>query len=314
MKKYLITTGDEDGIGFEVTAKALHEIGPQKNKGLYFFRTPNAKSCYLDLIDKKFKRVSFSNLTDALNFHNHQQNTIIEISSDLNPAACFKNAIQLCRDNNEFKGVVTGPLSKTLCSQIEGSPIGHTEILAQEFKNLDLRMAFIGENFNVLLHSHHIPLRRVSSALNLVSLRVSIEMALQFRKQLNNNSSKPVGVLGLNPHSGENGLMGHEEEEYINPIISKFSEQDVCGALVPDVAFQKKFWSKYSVYMALYHDQGLIPFKLIHGQTRGIQVTLGLPFFRASVDHGTAKEIFNLDQANCSSMLKALKWSLERDI
>ena len=95
-----------------------------------------------------------------------------------------------------------------------------------------------------------------------------------------------MGVLGLNPHAGEGGLIGKEEEDILKPLIKTFSPKEVQGLLVPDAAFLKKNWDLYSFFIALYHDQGLIPFKMIHSH-RGFAQTLGLPFLRLGVDHGT---------------------------
>jgi 4-hydroxy-L-threonine phosphate dehydrogenase PdxA len=117
-------------------------------------------------------------------------------------------------------------------------------------------------------------------------------------------------VLGLNPHSGESGLIGKEEKSILIPTLRTIKDGSVVGPLVPDAAFRKENFSKFSVFVALYHDQGLIPFKLVHGGN-GAHVTLGLPFVRTSVDHGTAKDIFGKNVAESTSMEHAIRLAAE---
>jgi 4-hydroxy-L-threonine phosphate dehydrogenase PdxA len=116
-------------------------------------------------------------------------------------------------------------------------------------------------------------------------------------------------LLGLNPHAGEKGIIGSEEGQVFSHALSsvRAAGMKVFGPLSPDAAFMKENWKQYSLYVCCYHDQGLIPFKMIHGQDDGVHVTVGLPFIRTSVDHGTAKDIFGKNRANPQSMLAAIK-------
>ena len=185
------------------------------------------------------------------------------------------------------------PMSKTQIQSSGYNKIGHTEILQTVAKCEDVHMAFIGKKFSVLLATPHIPLKNVSKALNLKVLKSAIRSANQLRSLLSNKQTKhPIAVLGLNPHAGENGLIGNEEE-IIKHAISDLKKRKnshrrpTCSGC----CFFESNWKKYSVYVACYHDQGLIPFKMIHGQESGVHITMGLPFLRTSVDHGTAKNI-----------------------
>jgi len=119
--------------------------------------------------------------------------------------------------------------------------------------------------------------------------------------------------LGLNPHAGDSGLIGSFDDLVLKPILDRLRQEGflIEGPLVPDVAFLKTNWKKYLAYVACYHDQGLIPFKMIHGFESGVHLTLGLPFIRTSVDHGTAKDLFDLDHADDRSMREAIKAALE---
>ena len=118
--------------------------------------------------------------------------------------------------------------------------------------------------------------------------------------------NKKLAVLGLNPHAGEEGLLG-TEEHLIKQDLEKWKNK-VEGPLVPDVAFLKKNRQKFFIYICLYHDQGLIPFKMIH-ERKSFQSSLGLPFIRTSVSHGTAKDIFGKNKAEAESMKQALLWT-----
>jgi 4-hydroxythreonine-4-phosphate dehydrogenase len=174
-------------------------------------------------------------------------------------------------------------------------------------------MSFWGDKFNLVLATSHIPLRDMASQLTPPTIENCIQVALMSRRLLPARKKiLPVGVLGLNPHAGENGLIGTEERDMLCPLIRKLrnSGVEIEGPLVPDAAFLPKNLKRYSFYVALYHDQGLIPFKLLNG-SRGAQVSLGLPFVRTSVDHGTAKDIFGLNKADPSSMKFAIELALK---
>ena len=172
-------------------------------------------------------------------------------------------------------------------------------------------MGFIGKKFNVVLATGHCPTETVETKLQSVNMAKFFELCLESRKLLKPSlRNKPLGVLGLNPHSGDNGIIGKYEIETLQPLLRKFSKKEVHGPLIPDVAFSPKNWNKYSFFVALYHDQGLIPFKMIHG-FQGVHITLGLPIKRCSVDHGTAKDIFGKNIANPSSMSDAIKFGIK---
>ena len=145
-------------------------------------------------------------------------------------------------------------------------------------------MCFRGEKFNVVLLTDHIPLKKL--AIRPSALRNCLRLALKHRALLAPAlQKKALGVLGLNPHAGEEGLMGREEEDIIKPLLKEFPQEEVQGPLSPDSAFLRKNHKLYSFFIALYHDQGLIPFKAAHAHT-GFAQSLGLPFLRLGVDHG----------------------------
>ncbi len=310
-----ITTGDPDGIGLEVSAKALAKLGPQKNMVFVLFRSRSLHKKnlgYLSLLDKKFTRLTFKKFTDLKLFLQenpiHSKNILLDYSSESLAPHWVEEAGSLCLDNL-CKSMVTAPLSKVLIAKSGLKGMGHTEILRRISKSDRIHQAFVGAYFNVILMTSHIPLKDVpKKVLSEKNLQESLRSALELKNLLPaSQKKKPLAMLGLNPHAGEDGLLGNEELT----VLKKFCKQHkIPGPLSPDAAFLKENWNKYSVYMACYHDQGLIPFKTIHGQDSGIHISIGLPFLRTSVDHGTAKDIFGKNKANASSMIEAITFAL----
>jgi 4-hydroxythreonine-4-phosphate dehydrogenase len=182
--------------------------------------------------------------------------------------------------------------------------MGHTGAFRQLCPKSKMHMAFAGKEFNVLLASDHMALESVPKFLNKKTVAEAIKSALEFKSLL--GSKKKIAILGLNPHAGESGMIGNFEKKYLSNL-----PKDVVGPLVPDAAFLKTNWKKYSVFICLYHDQGLIPFKLVHGQDSGVHITMGLPFIRTSVDHGTAFDLYKKNLANPASMLDAIHLNLK---
>lgn len=316
VRRIALTTGDVGGVGLEVSAKALASVSAQikKEKVLFFlfrkFDQEKKQPQYFKLLDKKFTRLSFNSLDAALGFLSSIQyleqlpkNTLIDLCLKESEAFWVYLATLACK-YNLLHSLVTGPLSKTASVKLPNKPIGHTGIFRQVFPKNKMHMAFVGQHFNVLLATDHIAFSSVEKYLVRSDLKSSLLAALNLKDLL--KSKKPVGVLGLSPHSGEKGLIGQFEQKYLKKLA-----KNIEGPLVPDAAFLKKNWSKYSLYLCLYHDQGLIPFKMQHGQDSGVHITMGLPFVRTSVDHGTAIDIYNQDLANHHSMRDAILLNLK---
>lgn len=312
-KKIAITTGDTNGIGFEVSAKALSCLSPaEKNQTtlLFLFRHKLQEKVQPDcfrLIDKRWRRKTFVSLDSALAYVKQNKvfpkNFLIDLALESTPAEWVVQAATACK-SGDLTSLVTGPLSKSLTSALPQKALGHTGIFRLLFPERDLFMSFVGKYFNVILATDHIPLSKVENHLKKKGLRSVAAASRQFTKLI--KSKKKAAILGLNPHAGEAGLIGDFEKQ----LCSKLPK-DLMGPLVPDAAFLKKNWGLYSAFICLYHDQGLIPFKMQHGQDSGVQLTLGLPFIRTSVDHGTAFDLFNKNVANANSMLEAIKLGIK---
>lgn len=307
MRRVAITTGDPDGVGPEVTVKALKEVGPKPQTNFFVFRDDTSRSLF-----KKqglpFERIVVSSLEEALTLKTKKHH-LVEIES-FDPTSWVEAAGLACL-NKQFHALVTGPLSKTTIKQSGRSELGHTEILKKLTGCSHIFQGYLGEKFHVVLATAHIPHSLVSKALTQDLMRSVIYEAWQLKGLLPKAQQrrKPMAFLGLNPHAGEGGLIGCEEQA-MKLLLSEFSSKEIQGPLVPDAAFFPKNWEKFSVFIAAYHDQGLIPFKMVHGQSGGAQVSLGLPFIRTSVDHGTAKDLFGLGKANPGSMIDAIQWAL----
>lgn len=294
--RILITSGDPDGIGWEVTAKALNALKPKKDVQFAVFRSEKPKGPKI----RGFRSKQVTRLEEAAGLE-FDGRTLIEIVSGEPAASWVEDGARACM-RGQFQGLVTAPLSKTSIIEAGFKDIGHTEILARVSGERDLFMGFIGSKFCVVLATGHQPLSAAIQSLSKEVLAKAIIAAEKLRSALPPARRRlPMALVGVNPHAGEAGLLGSEET-----WMSNLVREGLEGPLVPDGAFLPKNWSRYSVYITPYHDQGLIPFKMVHGFRGGVHLTLGLPFVRTSVDHGTAKELFGKNKAEAGSMKDAL--------
>ncbi len=307
----VITTGDPDGIGTEITAKALNDLGPQKNTIFYVWRSPFCPVTHTRVLRKKFKCTTVGTWSEALKVSLSSSRQLIDINSNLPPPHWIEISAKAALFGH-IDAIVTAPISKTSIARAGMKDIGHTDILKRVTSSKNVFMGFIGDHFNVVLATSHIPLESVASSLTSEVLFEATMHAHWLQKTVNPKRPK-LGLLGLNPHAGEEGMLGRTEKNIHGPTIERLlaSGLPVEGPLVPDAAFLKKNWKEFGCFIANYHDQGLIPFKMIHGQDSGIHITLGLPFIRTSVDHGTAKDLFMKNKADPSSMHLAVRWALK---
>ncbi len=213
--------------------------------------------------------------------------------------------------HGDFAAMVTCPISKKALNEAGVHYPGHTEMLAELTGTADYRMMMAGSSLRVVLATIHEPLAKVSSMVTAQELRSCIEMTAS-ALQLDFAVSKPqIGVAGLNPHSGEQGMFGREEIDIIEPVIKQYcGDAVVSGPWPPDTVFYKAASGAFDAVIAMYHDQGLIPFKLLHFKD-GVNVTLGLPIVRTSVDHGTAYDIAGQGRADAASLTAACRLAEE---
>ncbi|MEM7645352.1 MAG: 4-hydroxythreonine-4-phosphate dehydrogenase PdxA [Pseudomonadota bacterium] len=304
-----LTTGDMDGIGTEVTAKALAKVKPQRGVQFFLWRSHQTSRRDLNRIDRYFKRVTVNDWPSALRVPADYHKTLIDIDSPLPPAKWVELMAQSAQSKS-IDALVTAPLSKTEIVRSGLKDNGHTGILKRISKAKKVYMGFFGKEFNVVLLTGHVSLKKAYDSIDQESLKHCLELSHKAAQWLPSaQKNKPIGLVGLNPHAGEQGIIDKKEMTVYEETLKKLKSRKIYVSipLVPDVCFQKAHWKKYSLYVAAYHDQGLIPFKMVHGVNSGVQVSIGLPFIRTSVDHGTAKDIFGKNKADAGSMESAIR-------
>ncbi|MGH7950021.1 MAG: 4-hydroxythreonine-4-phosphate dehydrogenase PdxA [Candidatus Binataceae bacterium] len=211
----------------------------------------------------------------------------------------------------EVDALVTAPISKEWLNRAGHRFPGHTELLAAIAKVKTFRMMFSGDVLKLALVTVHMPLREVPAALNVRSVLDTIRLLARHLSECHGVARARIGVLGLNPHAGEHGLFGDEEQRTITPAVRRAQREgiDAFGPLAPDTAFVRTRRAfQFDAVVAMYHDQGLIALKALEFE-RAVNVTLGLPFIRTSPDHGTAFDIAGKGAASASSMLAALEYA-----
>lgn len=301
-----LTTGDVDGVGLEIAIRAINHLHlPQQTQILLYCDHAFARSAYRRI--ERYPRYIAESPEHALRASKSLRTPGIWIlGSSAPPPLWVEDAARLCL-HKELLCLVTGPLSKPLIKQSGLKDLGHTEILRRITRAKTTYMSFWGPLMNVVLLTGHVPLRRVPSSLNRERVFEAFGLAQRLHRSFaKGRKYKPAALLGLNPHAGDQGLIGDEECTWMRPLV-KETRNKMIGPLPPDSAFNPAIRKAVSFFLACYHDQGLIPFKLLHGFTQGVHVTLGLPFLRTSVDHGPAKELFGRNRADFGSMLSAIQ-------
>jgi 4-hydroxythreonine-4-phosphate dehydrogenase len=207
--------------------------------------------------------------------------------------------------------LVTGPINKTAWHKAHYKFRGHTDLLARRFDNRRVVMAFFADNLRVALASNHLPLFELRDRFTIGLVHQPIDLLDRALREWFGIERPHIGVLGLNPHAGEGGLLGDEEQRIIEPALAlaRNSGINVTGPLVPDTAFVPSVLARFDGLVAMYHDQGLIPIKM-QAFDRAVNVTLGLGAVRTSPGHGTAYEVAGRNLANPGSMIEAIRLAI----
>jgi 4-hydroxythreonine-4-phosphate dehydrogenase len=283
MPRILITSGDPAGIGPEVVAKAL--ASGALPSGFDFQVLGSTSGATPGKPD------------DA---------------SDLCALAALEESVRILKSDPDAVAVVTAPVSKATLQRRGFAFPGQTEFFAERFGCKEFAMCLSGENLSVGLATIHIPLADVSSALSIEGIvRTGLLLAGFARRRFHREPR--IAVVGLNPHAGEEGRFGDEEIRIIAPAIealNRISPGVFSGPHVPDAIFRRAVAGEFDAVLAMYHDQGLIPLKLLDFDT-GVNVTLGLPKPRTSPDHGTAFDIAGKGIARPDSMIHAIRLACE---
>jgi len=293
-----ITLGDPGGIGIEVTLKALSF----SDKKAILFGNKNALQYYSKKLNLPFpKQIEIIDITGEFSMGRVcKENGDIAYRSIIEGIGACKTGI--------CSGLVTAPIHKKALSLAGYNYPGHTELLAKECRTDKYVMMMVSDSMKVIFITTHIPISKVPSALSKKLIIEKIELTSKSLKNYWNISNPRFGVLGLNPHAGDSGLFGREEIEIVEPAVEELKSRgyDIEGPFSPDT-----YWTvqKKDCTVALYHDQGMIPFKL-KSLWRGVNVTLGLPFPRTSPDHGTAFDIAGKGLADQGSMKQAIELAI----
>lgn len=208
---------------------------------------------------------------------------------------------------NELDALVTMPIDKNSVAKLLPEFTGHTEYIAKELGVKDQLMFLISEELKVGTVTGHVPLKNVSGAITQDKILSKIRI-MNLSLKMDFSLQKPrIAVLGLNPHSGDTGLLGREEVEIIAPAVKAAEAEGifVMGPFSPDGFFATHQYSRFDGILAMYHDQGLIPFKLLAGYS-GVNFTAGLPIVRTSPDHGVAYDLAGKNLASLESFMNAL--------
>ncbi|MBW2084859.1 MAG: 4-hydroxythreonine-4-phosphate dehydrogenase PdxA [Deltaproteobacteria bacterium] len=208
----------------------------------------------------------------------------------------------------QTQGLVTAPISKVSLNRAGYHYQGHTEMLADLAGGMPVVMMLVGSSLRVALATTHIALKDVPGLLSAERIVTTARITDEALRQYFKLAHPRLAASALNPHASEGGLFGREEEEIIEPAVAQARKQglDFSGPFPADTVFYRAVQGEFHAVICMYHDQALIPFKLLHFKD-GVNVTLGLPFIRTSVDHGTAYDIAGQARADPASMLAALR-------
>lgn len=217
----------------------------------------------------------------------------------------LKTATDFCLDNLA-QAMISAPIHKAIINEYGMAFCGHTEFLGDLCNTLPM-MTFYNPNCILGLATTHIPLSDVSQAISKQHLETYLELFIKGLKQTFKIAAPRIAVLGLNPHAGEAGNLGREEIDIIQPVIEQLANNkiDIHGPIAADTAFSLHNRQQFDAFFAMYHDQGLTPMKALYF-TELMNVTLGLPFLRTSVDHGTACHLAATGQACPANMMNVL--------
>jgi len=324
--KIIISVGDESGIGPEIILKALgsHEI-PKDIDFILVGSKRNLKNTY-----KHLKSLGLSNLAKPDNYQIHD----LKISSSIDGSkSSFGNssfyylikAIEIVKEYPN-SALVTGPICKKSWALAGHYFSGQTEVLAKSCEVDNVGMLFTakspitGWRFNTLLATTHIALSEVPKRLNTKLIHNKLDLFKKFC--ISYNDMPTLKVAGLNPHAGEEGILGNEERDWLNDALISWNKKNrdikLLGPLSPDSCWNSsaKAWTnedaadRHDGILAMYHDQGLIPMKVI-ALNYSVNTTIGLPFIRTSPDHGTGFDIAGKGIAQSQSMIEAIKTAIE---
>ena len=315
MDPIIITLGDPAGIGPEVTFKALDSL-TQHPPIILFMSEATLNDPYYKTYTKNLIPYAppLNNSIYYVLCDHHKQ--IKKIANDPTNAKiayqCICDAVSFMKDH-QYNDLVTAPISKKGCANADIQITGHTTLLQQLFNAPDVSMAFYSDPLKLVLATIHIPIHCVEQTLTNDTLNTTLKNTIKFASTLN-IANPHIAIAGLNPHAGEDGQIGTFETTQLIPFINNNQHESytLSGPISPDIVFNQAVNNQYDIVIALYHDQGLIPLKLLAFDS-AVNVTIGLPICRTSPDHGTAYDIAFNNCANPSSMIEAIRYCMRQN-
>lgn len=314
-----ISSGDTTGIGPEVTLKALAVEAPRDDaRYLLIGNAQHLRKCN-EKFGLKLPLQDYTTLEAPGRFFifNPLNEALPDNLAAGSPAAAraavawLKAGAERCL-RLELDALVTAPVNKAAIIRAGHSFVGQTEFLSELAGTNRTVMMLLGQDdrdrwLRVALATTHLPLKLVSENLTPEKVELAVELAAQACRQLKLPRAR-IAVCGLNPHAGEGGELGDEEQKVIAPVVQALRQKDidVVGPVSADALFHRVYRGEFEAVVAMYHDQGLAPLKMVAFEA-GINWTLGLPFIRTSPDHGTAYDIAGQGVASPSSMIAAIR-------
>ncbi len=319
MDNYIFTCGDINGIGPEISIKAIIKLYSKEKYKLTLIIPKNVFEYYSEMIpiefpfeiSTSFSRSNLSNgVVTILDIGDAQLNVgKSTASSGLASYNAILKAYKLIKEQLAT-AMITAPISKTAWKLAGINYTGHTDLLGDLEKTSNYLMVFLSERFKTVLTTIHEPIVKVSELITTSRIK-SVVKQIQKTFEYDLKIKTPrIAVLGLNPHAGEEGHLGMEEIDEIIPAVKELAEEgsNIEGPFVPDAFFGNKLHNKFDVTIGMYHDQVLIPFKLISFD-EGVNYTAGLSIIRTSPDHGTAFDISRKLVANPNSLIESFSWA-----
>lgn len=318
-----ITQGDGNGIGYEVIIKSLADArildsftpviyGSSKIFGFYKKLLHNIDTMDTYVINSaKEAKPKKINIVNCLPDNVYVEPGQASPESAKAAITSLEYAVKDLKEGN-IDVIVTAPINKRAMVNEGFGYTGHTEYLEQEFGVNEVAMFMVSDVLKVAVVTGHISLKDVPDSISKEKILSKLRLLNASLKRDFGIDRPKIGVLGLNPHCGDGGLIGDEEQEIILPAVQEANEEGILafGPYSPDGYFGLGNYNKFDATLAMYHDQGLIPFKALAFES-GVNYTAGLPIVRTSPDHGTAFEMAGRDEANPRSMMSSIYCAID---
>lgn len=320
---FAITAGDPNGIGPEITIKAIIKNQDILEKTIpVIFCHPQVLHYYMTNLSIKIDIKQITNFSDLnsdknsifcfpvnVEYYQPEPGKLSSISGE-HAFQYIKTAINIA-NNGRVNGVITAPINKEALRMANLPYLDHTEMFTRLTNSEHTLTLFVTGKLRIFFYSRHIPFREIADDLNVSKLVHTLHICQQHLQQIGIKNPH-IAVAALNPHAGDGGMFGKEEIEIIQPAVQSAAQQNimVSGPIPADSVFHLAREGHYDAVLSLYHDQGHIAAKT-YDFYKTISITTGLPFIRTSVDHGTAMDIAGKGIANEASMVEAIKTALK---